>query len=89
MAPLKKDKEKEAMEAACQNMADELCFCPPLIPHDVAVVVMDLDFHIKDPNGVGNTPNIFLSSDLPPSTVLEAVILKRKYEKIVGGGEGN
>ena len=75
--PLKKDRERAAMEAACQRTAASLHFRPLHIPHAIAVMVMALTFHTKDPDGVGDALNIFLSVDLYPSAGLEATHLIR------------
>ena len=62
MAPLKKDLEIFAMEAAFCRTAESLCFCSPLISHAVTVMVMALAFNTKDPDGVGDALNIFFIS---------------------------
>ena len=53
MAPLKKDRSRATMEAACRRTADSLRFRPPRIPHAVAVMVMALTFHTEDLDSVG------------------------------------
>ena len=83
---LKKYRDRAAMEAACRRTADGLRFRPPRIPHAVAVMVMDLAFHTKDLDGVGDTLNIFLLLDLSLSARLEAVLLTRKWDAILGRG---
>ena len=50
--PLKKDRARDAMEAVFQRTAESLRFRHPHIPYAVAVMVMELAFHTKDPNGV-------------------------------------
>ena len=50
---------------------------------------MVLDFHIKDPDRVEETLNIFLFPDLNPSAGLEAVLLTQKLDMILGGGTLN
>ena len=40
------------MEAACRSTTNILRFCHPHIPHAVAVMVVALAFHTKDPEGV-------------------------------------
>ena len=54
------------METAFRKTAKSLCFLHPHIPHAVAVMVMALAFHTKDPDGVGYTLNIFLFPKLSP-----------------------
>ena len=57
---------------------DGLRFRPARNPHAVAVMVMDLAFHTKDQDGVGDALNIFLLIELSPSTGSEAALLTRK-----------
>ena len=54
------------MEAACRRTANGLRFHLPRIPHAVAVMVMALAFHTKDPDRVVDALNIFLFPDLSP-----------------------
>ena len=49
-------------------------------------MVMALDFHTKDPDGVEDTLEIFLFPDLYPSTGSEADLFTRKWDVILGGG---
>ena len=74
------------MEAACQRTADGLRFPLPRIPHAVVVMVVALDFHTEDPDGVGDALNIFLFPYLSPSEGLEADLLMWKLDAILGGG---
>ena len=74
------------MEAACRRTAKSLRFRPPHIPHAVTVMVMALAFHTEDLDGVGYTLNIFLFTNLYPLAGLEAALLVRKWEAILGGG---
>ena len=55
------------MEADYRRTSESLQFRPPYTPHNVAVMVMALAFHTKDPDRVGDTLNIFLFPDLSPS----------------------
>ena len=73
------------MEAACQRTADGLRFPLPRIPHAVVVMVVALDFHTEDPDGVGDALNIFLFPYLSPSEGLEADLLMWKWDAILGG----
>ena len=66
------------MEAAFRCTADGLHFLPPRIPHTATVMVMALDFRIKDPDVVGDALNIFLFPDLSPSAGSEAALLTIK-----------
>ena len=58
VAQLKKIRDRAAMEAACRRTADSLRFHLPHIPRVVAVMVMAITFHTKDPDGVGDALNI-------------------------------
>ena len=40
-------------------------FCAPCITHSVTVMVLDLAFYTKDPDGVGDRINVFLFLDPP------------------------
>ena len=62
--PLKKDRARSAMEAACQRTTDSLHLSPPRIPHTIVVMVMALTLHTEYPNMVGGALNIFLFPDL-------------------------
>ena len=83
---MKKERTLSAMEAACWCTADGLRFHPPRTPHAIAVMVMDLAFHTKDPDGVGDALNIFLFPDLSPSAGSEEALLTRKWDAILVGG---
>ena len=83
MAPLEKYRARAAMEAACGHTAEILRFRPPCIPHAVAVMVMALNFHTKDPDWVRDTLNIILFPDLSPGGGLEAALRTRKWEAIL------
>ena len=58
---------------------------PPHPPPDVSVIIIVLDFHTKNSDGVGGALNIFLFPNLSPSEELEAALLTRKWEAILGG----
>ena len=85
MAPLKKERAIAAMETSFWHTADILRLRPPRITHTVAVMVMALTFHTEDPDGVGYALNIFLLPNLFPSAGLEAALLTRKWDAILGG----
>ena len=74
------------MEAACWRTAENLRFRPQCIPQAVTIMVMALVLHTKDPDGVGDALNTFLLPDLFPSSGLEAALLMRKWDTILGGG---
>ena len=78
VAPLKKDRARAAMEAACWRSTENLRFHPPYISHAVAVMVVVLTFHTEDPNGVGGALNTFVFPDLSPLAGSEAALLTRK-----------
>ena len=84
VAPLKKDQSRTAMEAAYWRTADSLLFCLPLIPYAVTVMVMALTFHTEDPDRVVDALNIFLFPNLSPLAGLEAALLTRKWDVILG-----
>ena len=65
IAPLSNDRSLTAMESAYQSATESMRFCAPCIPHSVTVMVLDLAFYTKDPDGVGDTINVFLFSDPP------------------------
>ena len=58
---------------------------PPRIPCIAVVMVLSLAFHTEDPDGVGDALNIYLFTDLSPSEGLEAALLTRKWDTILGG----
>ena len=86
MPPLKKDPAQAAMVLACQHTDDNLHFRPPQIPHSVAVMVMALSFHTKDPDGVGYAISIFLFTDLSPSAGSEVGPSGKEMGCNPGGG---
>ena len=74
------------MEVDCWRIAKSLRFRPLRIPHAVAVMMMELAFHNKDPDRVGDALNIFFFPDLSPSSGSEASLLTQKWDTIFGGG---
>ena len=86
MAPLKKERAIAAMETAFWRTADILRLRPPCITHTFVVMVMELTFHTEDPDGVEDDLNIFLLPNLFTSSGLEAALLTRKCDAILGGG---
>ena len=54
------------MEVACRQTFNILLFLPLHIPHAVTAKVMVVAVHTKDPDRVGDMPNIFLFPDLSP-----------------------
>ena len=62
---------------------------PPCIPHSAAVMVIVIAFHTEDPDRVGDALKIFLFLDLPPSAGLEAPVMTRKWDDILGEGTLN
>ena len=73
------------MEADCRRTTDSLRFRLPCTPHAVAVMVMALTFNTEYPDEVGDALNIFLFPDLSPLEGLEAALLTRKWDTILGG----
>ena len=71
------------MEAAFWRTTDSLRFHLLRIPHAVAVMLMALTFHTKDPYGVGDVLDILLSPDLSPLAGLEAALLTQKWDAIL------
>ena len=49
-------------------------------------MVMAFTFHTKYPDRVGDALNIFLFPGLSPLAGLEAALLTRKWDAILGGG---
>ena len=84
VAPLNKDRARAAMEAACRNTSDVLRLCPPCIPNVIAVTVMDVALHTKDPDGLRDVLNIFLLPDLSPSARSEEALMTRNWDAILG-----
>ena len=74
------------MEAAFRRTIKILCFRHPHIPHAVVVMVMALSFHTKDVDGVENTLNIFLFTNLSPLEGSEEALLMRKWGAILRSG---
>ena len=85
VAPLKKYRTRAAMEVAFWCTAKSLRFCTLHTPHAVAVMLIVLAFHTKDPDGVGYTLNIFLLPNLSTLSGLEADLLTRNWNVIFGG----
>lgn len=60
-------------------------FRVPRISHSAMVMVLDLAFYDKDLDGVVDAVNIFLFLDLYPSAGLEAALLARPWDAVLGG----
>ena len=60
-------------------------FRAPIIPHAIAVMVLDLEFYTKDPDGMGDAVNIFLFPDLTPAAESKASLLAHRWEAILEG----
>ena len=73
-------------EAACQRTIKILRFRHPHVPHAVVIMVMALAFHTKDVDGVEDTLNILLFTDLSPLAGSEAALLTQKWGAILGSG---
>ena len=86
VAPLNNYRTRTAMKAACWRTTEILRFRPLCIPHTIAVMVMALAFHTKDPDGMGDAHDIFFFPDLSPLTGSEVALLTRKWDAILGGG---
>ena len=86
IAPLSRDRDQSAMEAACRRASEHLRFRSPRISHSAAVLVLGLAFYYEDPDSVGNAINVFLFPDLPPLASSEAELLTRRWGAILGGG---
>ena len=78
VAPLKKYRDRAAMEASYKHTVESRRFRFPRIPQAVAVIVMALDFHIEDPDKAGDALNVFLFPNFSPSVGLEAALLTWK-----------
>ena len=73
------------MESAFCLTFKTLRFRVPQIPHSVGVIILALTFHIEDPEGVGGAVNILLFLDFFQYKGLEAVLLARKLDAVLGG----
>ena len=74
------------MESVCCRTAEHLLFWAPHISHTVPVLVLDLEFYSKDPDGVIDAINVFLFLDLYPLARSEAALIVRRWGAILGGG---
>ena len=50
-------------------------------------MVLELDFHSEDPNGVRDAVKVFLFPELSPTAGSEAALLTRRQETVFGGGK--
>ena len=73
------------MEAACWRTAKSLRFRHPCTPHTITVMVMVFAFHTKELDRLGDALNVFLFPNLSPFARLEAALLTRKWDAILGG----
>ena len=53
---------------------------PPHTSHAVAGLILNLNFHTKDPYGVGDTVNILLFPNLPLYGSYEAALEERRWD---------
>ena len=86
IAPLSCNRAWVSMEAALCQTAKQMRFRATRIPHAVTVMVLDLDFYTKNPDGVGGAVNILLFSDLTAAVGSEAALVARCWGAILGVG---
>ena len=79
-APFQKEKTRVDLEIACQHKSRELQHKEPRISHIVSVLLLILDLYTDDPNGIGETLNIFLLPDLPLSESSEDTLVARMWD---------
>ena len=84
IAPIYKDRSHTAMESVCRAAADRIPFRAPLITHPVTVMLLALDLYTEEPDGVGDSMNIFLFPELSPSIGSEATLLNRQWDTVLG-----
>ena len=58
--PLLKDKVRVVVEIACLHEACKLCYKGPHISPVLMRLILNLAYHIEDPDRFGDTLNIFL-----------------------------
>ena len=69
-----------ALEVACLYKAQELRYKALWISHTVAGLLLSLTFCTEDPDGVGDTVNIFLLPNPSISASSEAVLVARWWD---------
>ena len=74
------------MESTCHLIAEVLRFSFNYISHSIAVMVLELTFHNKYTDRVGDVVNIFLFPDLSYVAGLGAALLARLWKVVFGGG---
>ena len=74
------------MEGECCRTVENLRLRSPHISHAIVVLVLGLAFYSEDPNGVGESINVFLFLGLFPSTGSKATLMARITHAILGGG---
>ena len=76
-APLTKEKAIPALGISCRTSACVLQCKTPRVTHYVAVLLLGIHFHTKDPDYVKNTVNIFHFPDISLSAGSEAAMVTR------------
>ena len=71
LSPPTKEKERPSLYISCRTSACALRYKPPRVTHDVAVLLLGLNFHTKDPDCVNDTVNISHFPNLSLSEVSE------------------
>ena len=86
IAPLSRERDISAMEAACLRTAEQIRFLAPLIYHTIAVLILGLAFYSEDLDSMGDAINVLLFPDLSPSAGTEEALLARGWDAILRGG---
>ena len=74
------------MEGECCRTVENLRLRSPHISHAIVVLVLGLAFYSEDPNGVGESINVFLFPYMSPLAGSEAALLVLSFDAILGGG---
>ena len=67
-------------------MTEGMHFRAPRISKYVLVMMLDLAFYTKYPDGMGDAVKKFLFPDLSPASGSEAALLTRQWDSVLGGG---
>ena len=80
LAPLKKEKARTALEIVCLAWVRALWPKASKITHMVAVLILRLDFHTEDPDGVSDAVNIFMFPDLSLAAGTKVALVTRRWD---------
>ena len=68
------------IEVTCPHKAGEMSYKAPCISYAVVGLVLNLAFHIEDPDEAGYTVKNFLFPDLSLSASSEAALVARRWD---------